>query len=114
MLQRIAVVSAGPLANFLLAIVVYWLLFVAGAVACAGDRAVKPDSLAAVAGLVAGQEIVAVDGGETPTWQALRRLLDRIGDTGSCVSPRSSPIRTRFTTELSHSISGWPAVRSPI
>ncbi len=84
-LQRIAVVSAGPLANLLLAIVAYWFLFMAGEtgyVPLIGE--VKPDSPAAAAGLVAGQEIIAVDGGETPTWQALSfRLLDRIGDTGT-------------------------------
>ncbi|HEY6131919.1 MAG TPA: RIP metalloprotease RseP, partial [Halioglobus sp.] len=84
-LQRIAVVSAGPLANLLLAVVAYWCLFMAGEsgyVPIIGD--VKPDSVAAVAGLEEGQEIVAVDGSETPTWQALSfRLLDRIGDTGT-------------------------------
>ena len=83
-LQRIAVVSAGPLANFLLAIVVYWGLFLAGETGLAPIiGAVEPGSVADVAGLEAGQEIVAVDGVETPTWQALSfRLLDRIGDTG--------------------------------
>jgi regulator of sigma E protease len=84
-LQRIAVVSAGPLANFLLAIAVYWGLFVAGESGYApliGE--VEAGSVADLAGLEAGQEIVAVDGVETPTWQALSfRLLDRIGDTGS-------------------------------
>jgi len=84
-LQRIAVVSAGPLANFLLAIAVYWGLFIAGESGYApliGE--VEAGSVADVAGLEAGQEIVAVDGVETPTWQALSfRLLDRIGDTGS-------------------------------
>ena len=41
-------------------------------------------SIADVAGLEAGQEIVAIDGVGTPTWQALSfRLLDRIGDTGT-------------------------------
>ncbi len=84
-LQRIAVVSAGPLANLLLAVVAYWFLYMAGEsgyVPIIGE--VEPDSVAAVAGLEAGQEIVAVDGGETPTWQALSfRLLDRIGDTGT-------------------------------
>jgi regulator of sigma E protease len=83
--QRIAVVAAGPLANFLLAIVAYWFLFMAGEsgyVPIIED--VEPDSVAAVAGLEPGQEIIAVDGGETPTWQALSfRLLDRIGDTGT-------------------------------
>jgi regulator of sigma E protease len=84
-LQRIAVVSAGPLANLLLAVVAYWGLFVAGETGYApviGE--VEAGSIADVAGLEAGQEIVAVDGGATPTWQALSfRLLDRIGDTGS-------------------------------
>jgi regulator of sigma E protease len=84
-LQRIAVVSAGPLANFLLAIAAYWCLFLAGETGYApviGE--VKAGSLAEVAGLEAGQEIVAVDGQETPTWQALSfSLLDRIGDTGT-------------------------------
>jgi regulator of sigma E protease len=84
-LQRIAVVIAGPLANLLLAVVAYWFLFMAGVsgyIPIIGE--VEPDSIAAVAGLEPGQEIVAVDGGETPTWQALSfRLLNRIGDTGT-------------------------------
>ncbi len=84
-LQRIAVVSAGPLANFLLAIAVYWGLFMAGESGYApriGE--VEQGSVADVAGLEPGQEIVAVDGVDTPTWQALSfRLLDRIGDTGT-------------------------------
>jgi len=84
-LQRIAVVSAGPLANLGLAVVAYWGLFFSGEtgyVPIIGE--VEVGSVADVAGLEAGQEIVAVDGGKTPTWQALSfRLLDRIGDTGS-------------------------------
>ena len=84
-LQRIAVVSAGPLANLLLAIVAYWFLFMAGEsgyVPIIGE--VEQGSVAAVAGLEPGQEIVAVDGSDTPTWQALSfRLLDRIGDSGT-------------------------------
>ena len=84
-LQRIAVVSAGPLANLALAVVAYWFLFLSGETGYApiiGD--VEAGSIADVAGLEGGQEIVAVDGGETPTWQALSfRLLDRIGDSGT-------------------------------
>ena len=84
-LQRIAVVSAGPLANFILAIAVYWGLFTAGESGYApviGE--IEVGSIADVAGLEAGQEIVAIDGVGTPTWQALSfRLLDRIGDTGT-------------------------------
>ncbi len=84
-LQRIAVVSAGPLANFLLAIIAYWFLFMAGESGYAPIIGkVEPGSVAEQAGLEPGQEIVAVDGSETPTWQALSfQLLDRIGDTGT-------------------------------
>lgn len=84
-LQRIAVVAAGPLANLLLAVVAYWFLFMAGETGYSpviGE--VEPGSVAYMAELEAGQEIVAVDGRETPTRQALGfALLDRIGDTGT-------------------------------
>ena len=84
-LQRIAIVSAGPLANLALAVVAFWALFFAGESGYVPivDK-VESRSVAEVAGLEPGQEIVAVDGSPTPTWQALNfRLLDRIGDTGS-------------------------------
>lgn len=84
-LQRIAVVAAGPLANLILAVFAYWFLFMAGETGYApviGE--VEAGSIADVAGLEAGQEIVAIDGKDTPTWQAFSfGLLDRIGDTGT-------------------------------
>ncbi|MEH6543366.1 MAG: RIP metalloprotease RseP [Porticoccaceae bacterium] len=83
--RRMAVVVAGPLANFLLAIVTYWVVFmlgVPGLAAVVGE--VKPGSIAAAAGLEAGQEIIAVDGRATPTMQALNeRLVNRLGDSGT-------------------------------
>ena len=84
-LQRIAVVAAGPLANFILAIVAYWFLFMNGESGIAPIiGAVEAGSEADIAGLEAGQEIIAVDGRETPTWQAFSfSLLDRIGDSGA-------------------------------
>jgi len=84
-LQRIAVVSAGPLANLALAVLAYWFLYMSGESGYIPIiEAVEEGSVADVAGLEVGQEIVAIDGEETPTWQALSfRLLDRIGDTGS-------------------------------
>jgi regulator of sigma E protease len=83
-LARIAVVAAGPLANFALAVLAFWALFLAGESGHAPVIGkVESGSLAEVAGLEAGQEIVAVDGHATPTWQAVNfRLLDRIGDSG--------------------------------
>ncbi|OBX34558.1 regulator of sigma-E protease RseP [Halomonas elongata] len=68
--QRIAIVAAGPLANFLLALVAYWALFVAGTstvVPMIGE--VTPGSPAAEGGLAAGQEITAVEGKAVRSWR---------------------------------------------
>jgi len=82
---RIAVVSAGPIANFLLAIVVFWALFFRGESGLVPVIAeVVPESPAYYAGIEPGQEIVSVDGQLTPTTSALSmRLLARLGDTGN-------------------------------
>ncbi len=83
--QRIAIVAAGPVANFLLAILLFWLLMIPGTrepIPIVGE--VEPGSIAAQAGLEHGQEILAVDGEPTPTWQALhQQLLRRLGETGT-------------------------------
>jgi regulator of sigma E protease len=68
---RILVLLAGPLANFLFAVVAYWVLFVAGIPALKpvlGE--VAANSVAARAGLSAGDEIVAVGARETVTREA--------------------------------------------
>lgn len=83
--QRIAILSAGPLANFFLAAVIFSTLLMAG-----GSTGIAPvvgpvekGSLAAEAGLESGQEIVAVDGVPTPTTQAvMEQLFMRLGETG--------------------------------
>lgn len=70
--QRIFVLAAGPGMNFLFAIVAYWAIFMAGMQSLAPHvGAVDPDGLAEQAGLRAGDRIVAVEGRETPTWQAV-------------------------------------------
>ncbi|MEQ8662958.1 MAG: RIP metalloprotease RseP [Gammaproteobacteria bacterium] len=84
---RAAVVVAGPLANFLLAFLAYWLTLVLGVT---GPQplvgAVRPDSIAATGGLQAADRILAVDGVETATWDGVfRRALDAILDGGELV-----------------------------
>lgn len=82
---RMATVVAGPLANFLLAIVAYWIVFMLGVsgVAPVIDE-VTPGSVAEAAGLESGQEIIAVDGEPTATWQALGgQLVSRLGEHGT-------------------------------
>jgi len=83
--KRIAIVAAGPLANFLLAFVAYWVVYVAGVQGLKPVIAEPPaTSRAAAAGLHAGDEIVAVDGEPIPTFQILRtELIDRALDQPS-------------------------------
>ena len=82
-LSRFAIVAAGPLANFLLAILALALMYMVGVrvlVPQVGE--VLVDSPAAVAGIRPGDEIVAIDGTVTPGWQAVNMaLLAPIGES---------------------------------
>ncbi|WLH31325.1 sigma E protease regulator RseP [Pseudomonas canadensis] len=82
--QRIAIVAAGPIANFLLAMVFFWVLAMLGSQQVRPViGAVEPDSIAAKAGLVAGQEIVSIDGEPTTGWGAVNlQLVRRLGESG--------------------------------
>ena len=83
--QRMAIVAAGPVANFLLAFLFFWILAMLGTQQIRPViGGVEPDSLADAAGLVAGQEIVAVDGVGVDGWGDINiRLMRRLGETGS-------------------------------
>lgn len=74
--RRIAIVSAGPLANFLFAIVAYWLVFVVGTTALRPViDAVPPQTIAHEAGLRGGEVVTALDGQAIESWDALRPAL---------------------------------------
>ncbi len=71
-LKRSAIVVAGPLFNFIFAIVAYWLMFVLGITGMKpmlGE--IEPGTIAYESGLRAGQEILSVDGKASPTWQSV-------------------------------------------
>ena len=78
--HRIAVLLAGPAFNFLFAILAYWLMFTTGVDGLKPViGAVEPDSVAARAGIVAGDEIAAVGGRTTSTWEnATLRIFDEL------------------------------------
>ena len=82
-LARFAIVAAGPLANFLLAILALTLMYMVGIrtlVPQIGE--VRENSPAAVAGIRPGDEIVAIDGTSTPGWQAVNMaFLAPIGES---------------------------------
>jgi len=78
-LRRMAIVVAGPLANFLLAILVYWGIFMTGVdVTLPRLGTVVPGSVAATAGLQAGDTIQAIDGEPLGSWAEVQlALIDR-------------------------------------
>ncbi len=81
---RIAIALGGPVANLLLAVVVYWVVLITGVSGFVPFiDTVAADSPAGVAGIVGRQEVIAVDGKDTFTWQAVTMALaGRLGDTG--------------------------------
>jgi regulator of sigma E protease len=109
--QRIAIVIAGPVANFLLAIVFFWVL------AMLGSQQVRPviggveaGSIAEKAGLTSGQEIVAVDGEATSGWAAVNlQLIRRLGESGSIavkVREQESDVETQRSLVLNDWLKG--------
>jgi regulator of sigma E protease len=106
--SRMAIAAAGPLANFLLALLVLWALFLRGETGLVPlVESVQPESLADRAGLESGFEIIAIDGRATPTVSALNfALLERLGDSGqlsvAAKRPGSDSVR-----ESSVSLSQW-------
>lgn len=104
--QRAAIIAAGPIANFLFAIFAYWLVFIIGV---PGVRPVvgeiSPNSIAAQAQIQPGTELKAVDGIETPDWDAVRlQLVAKIGDehTTLSVAQFGSDQRQDKTLDLRH------------
>ena len=80
--RRSFIVVAGPLANLLLAIVLYWFLFISGVDELRPVLAVPPTgTLAAEAKVGAGETVRTVSGVPVATWTELRwELLHRILD----------------------------------
>lgn len=76
LLARVAIVLAGPLFNFMLAILLYWLVLTIGDI---GIKPIidtpRPNSIAAQAGFVVGEEIIAIDGKKTSTWSEVMITL---------------------------------------
>ena len=75
--RRYAVVIAGPLANFIFAILLYWLLFMHGVQEARPIVAAPPPHTpAASAGFEAGETIRAINGEPVASWQDVRwRML---------------------------------------
>ena len=75
--RRYAIVIAGPLTNFLFAILLYWILFMHGVQEAQPVVALPPPNTAAAsAGFEAGETIRAINGEAVTSWQDVRwRML---------------------------------------
>ena len=121
LMQRVAVVSAGPVANFVFAIVALAILFMTAGqpFTPAQIGSIQPDSAAAAGGLQPGDTIVAIDGHSVARFEDIQRdvrlnagtsmnLLVQRGDgqITLSVTPRTTAITDRFGNEHSFGLLG--------
>lgn len=102
--KRAAIVSAGPLFNLFLAVLLFWFILVHGET---GMRPilgpVEQGTLAAQAGFAEGEEIIAVDGKPTPTWaEALGAIFSAAMEDGQAINV---DVKTGDSSPISHTIS---------
>ncbi len=75
--RRAAIVAAGPIANFILAIVIFAAIFAlyGRQTTTARVDAVQPDSAAAAAGLQPGDVVLAIDGRTIESFSDMQRIV---------------------------------------
>ena len=111
--KRIAIVAAGPMANFLLAVLVYWGLFMHGA------EELRPvlgtpvaASPASAAGIENGERVLKVGGEEVLTWSdmrwlLLRKMVDQDAIDLEVINPRNEISSRRIVlTDINKKIEG--------
>lgn len=105
--QRIAIIAAGPLANFVFAIFAFYLMFLIGV------PSVKPivgsitqNSIVAKAGIIANSEIVEINGNTTITWQDVNMsLVGAIGDQSIDLTTKLPD--SQYTKKYKLNTSAW-------
>ncbi len=120
-LKRIAIVLAGPLSNFLMALVLFALVFALVGIPQVTTRIgeVTAGSPAEEAGLLAGDKVLAIDGKQLTSWgdipqtieetqnEKLTLLVERENTTFTItVSPRVSEIKTIFGETIQRRVIG--------
>jgi len=107
LLSRMAVVIAGPMVNFILAIIAYWCVFLIGVVhtkPVIGQ--VIPGSIAAAAGVKSGDELIRVNDIRTQNWQrAMMAIIMHMGDKGQLtltIKPANSGKLQKKTLNLAN------------
>lgn len=114
---RMAIVAAGPMANFVFALFAFWLMFMIGVPSVkpvVGE--VRPASIVAEAGILPGMEIVGVGGEETGDWESVTyALISHLGDDS--VKLKLKAANTSYAVDKTLQLAGWkfdPDKESPI
>lgn len=105
--QRIAIVAAGPIANFIFAIFAFWLMYLIGVNTVKPViGSITPQSIAQQAGLESGQKINMIDGREVQDWQDVNlAFVAALGNDRLTIDVTRPPATHLLTKELN--ISDW-------
>ena len=114
---RMAIVAAGPMANFVFALFAFWLMFMIGVPSVKPViDGVKPASIVAQAGIEPGMEIVGVGGEATGDWESVTyALLSHLGDES--VQLKLKAVHTNYAFDKTLMLGSWqfdPEKESPI
>lgn len=113
--SRVAIVAAGPIANFILAIVVFALTFVFVGVNVTAPRVdeLVPDGAAAKAGFKVGDLIVGIDGQPIESFSDMQRIVSGSADrevtfdvnrNGQVVTLKATPDRREISDRFGNKL----------
>lgn len=115
-LQRMAIIAAGPGVNFIFAFFALWLMYLVGLETVKPVvKAVEDNSIAEIAGVKAGDEIISIDGRRTPDWEAVNlEMVSNIGGEHTVVTVRNA---SNSEKEVTFNLTTWnfdPDIESPL
>ena len=115
-LQRMAIIAAGPGVNFIFAFFALWLMYLVGLETVKPVvKEVEPQSIAALAGIQPGDEIIKVGSRSTPDWEAVNlEVVSNIGSETAVVTVKNA---SNVEKELTFTLNGWnfdPDIESPL
>lgn len=112
---RIAIVLAGPMANFLLAFCLLWIVAVLGVTSLAPMiEAVRPDSLAAQAGLEKKQEIISLNSEKINSWRDFQYYLLPYSGSGTTLNLEVKSLQDGSVKTVQFPLHNWkPDVKNP-
>jgi regulator of sigma E protease len=123
-LKRLAIVFAGPLSNFILAIVIFTFLFTFSGIHELAPEigAVNAGSPAEQAGLKAGDRVLSINGKSIDTWEALSESIENYGlapldlrikrgdaDIDITVTPKINEVKNLFGETIKRPLIGITA-----